>query len=307
MVAFARRRMNTEYLQFRAISLLARILPRGLAYWIGARLSDARFPHQPGLAAALVANFRRLLAFQGARVTDAELEELARETSRSFSRHLADLFHFTRMSRRQVERLFTFEGLEHVDAALALGKGIIALSAHLGSYELTIASLTALGYPLTAVSLPMKDPKTDALFERRRRMHCKHLVPLGGSMRAILEALRRNETACLMIDMDFMPRMGMVRFFGAPARMPMGPARLAAMTGAPLMPGFVHQRPGGRYFFRIHPPILPGPDSTPESLEERIVAVLEREILEDPTQWFAFVDFWNPEASLAMARESMGT
>jgi len=151
----------------------------------------------------------------------------------------------------------------------------------------------------------MKDPQTAALFDSRRRMRSRSVITVGRSLRGILEVLRRNEIVCVAGDVDFMPKIDMVNIFGAPARMPMGPARLCVKTGAPIVPGFVHQRPRGRYLFRIHPPIVPGPGAAPEALEERIVEIMQKEILEDPTQWFAFVDYWNLEASLALARETV--
>ena len=298
--------MNTEYLQFRIISLLARGLPRPLVYSIGAGLSDALFRGQPTVAAAIAANHRRIREFQGAPATDRELARLARQTYRAFSRHLVDFFRFQQISPRQVRRLMTVEGLANFDLALARGKGALGVSAHFGSWELSLATVKALGYPMHVVVLPMKDPRTDALFEGVRRRHSLSLIPLGASLRPLLQALRSREMVALVGDIDYSMHTELVPIFGAPARMPTGAARLAVRTGTPIVVVILHQRPRGRYLMRVHTPIFPDPESTVDAVEARVVRLLEREILEDPTQWFALFDYWNVEASLALSREAAG-
>jgi KDO2-lipid IV(A) lauroyltransferase len=296
--------MNTEYLQFRLMSLLARRLPRPLSYAIGAVVSDALFRRQPAVAAAIAANHRRIRDYQGVPASEQELAELARVTYRGFSRHLADFFRFPSISPRQVARMCTVEGIEHADPVLARGKGMLAVSAHIGSWELSMAVLRALGYPMHLIVLPMKDPKTNALFERVRLRHNTSLIPLGTSLRPILKALRANEIVGIAGDIDYSMRTDLVPIFGAPARVPIGPARLAVMTGAPIVMGTLHQKPRGRYLLRLHPPIYPDHGLTADAIQERIVRFLELEILDDPTQWFALFDYWNLEASLALSREA---
>jgi KDO2-lipid IV(A) lauroyltransferase len=206
------------------------------------------------------------------------------------------------MSRSTVERLVTIEGLGHLDDALALGRGVIAFSAHLGFNELPGPVLTALGYEVSAVYLPMRDPDTESLFSRRRSRRFASLIPLGDAFRPCLDVLRRGGILAIAADNDYSLRTDLATFFGTPARLPRGPARLAQVSRAPLVPGFVYNRPGGRYLLRFHPPIVPDAQTTASDLQEHIVRALERGISVDPTAWWSFFDFWDVEAGLAVSR-----
>src|SRR5207248_8651862 len=65
------------------------------------------------------------------------------------------------------------------------------------------------------------------------------IVPLTGdssAMRVLLKRLRENKAVCLVGDRDLTTSGVPVKFFGETARMPGGPARLAATTGAALIP-----------------------------------------------------------------------
>jgi lauroyl/myristoyl acyltransferase len=71
---------------------------------------------------------------------------------------------------------------------------------------------------------------------------------------------------------------------------------------APIVPGFIRERSGGSYLLRIHPPIVPGPDTSVQEIQERIASVMERQIIEDPTQWYVFHNVWDLEKSLDFSR-----
>src|SRR5204863_9371761 len=85
-------------------------------------------------------------------------------------------------------------------------------------------------------------------------------------------------------------------FLGRSASFPVGPFRLAALSGAPLFPGFVLQAENGLYETRVLPPmrLSSGADEAAEvdRAMRRFVALLEAMIRERPTQWFLFTPFW---------------
>jgi KDO2-lipid IV(A) lauroyltransferase len=256
-----------DWVRFRAADLLARTLPRRAAYSVAERLADVEWHRGGGKRIAIERNLQRVRGASGGSLSNAECAALSREAYRSFARRLVDSFRFGRMSRSSVERLVTIEGLANLDAALALGTGVVAFSAHLGFNELAGPVLAALGYEVSSVYLPMRDPATESLFTRRRSRRFASLIPLG-----------------------------------AAARLPRGPARLALIARAPLVPGFVHGRSDGGYLLRFHAPIVPDAQTTERGLQEAIARVLETEIGADPVAWWVFFDFWDVEAGLAVSR-----
>jgi KDO2-lipid IV(A) lauroyltransferase len=132
-----------------------------------------------------------------------------------------------------------------LDDALREGKGAIMASAHLGPWENVAASLVAAGVPLVAVVRESYDPRFDAVYRELRRATGVRTVARS-SPRApfeILRALRRGEV--LGVPMDLRSRVPSVNvpFLGHPAPTPMGPARIALRTGAPVVVATVAPRP----------------------------------------------------------------
>jgi KDO2-lipid IV(A) lauroyltransferase len=117
------------------------------------------------------------------------------------------------------------------------GKGVILASAHLGPWENVAASLAAAGVPLVAVVRESYDPRFDAVY-RELRQSTRVRTVTRSSPRApfeILRALRRGEV--LGVPMDLRSRVPSVDvpFLGHPAPTPVGPARIALRTGAPVV------------------------------------------------------------------------
>jgi len=293
---------SAEWLQYRSIDFVARVLPRSLVDALARILADREFHADTAKRAAVVSNLRRIHAYAGTARTASELDAEAREVFRGFARHLVDFFRCPRLDPITLPGLVSIEGREHLAAAQAEGKGVIAFSAHFGSWEMSLAACVALGYTVNLVALTMRDPSTDRLFQSRRRGRGVRLIRFRGAVRPMLAVLARNEVIALAGDIDFSAASHLMSFFGAPARLPMGIARIAARTGAPILPGFIYQRPRGRCLFQMYPPVRPALGEAPELIQRRLVAVLEREIARDPTEWFVFHDVWDIEASLAVAR-----
>jgi lauroyl/myristoyl acyltransferase len=294
--------VNPDRVRFRAADLLARMLPRNAAYALAELLADADWRRSGPKRSAIERNLRRIHGASGRALADEECASLSRAAYRSFARHLVDFFRMGRLSRSSVERLVTIEGLPFLQASAALGRGVIAFSAHLGFNELFGPVLAALGFATSAVYLPMRDPAVDRLFVRRRSRRFGSLIPIGDAFRSCLEVLHHRGILAIVADVDYSLRTDLVAFFGTPARLPRGPAYLAMVSRAPLVPVFVYRRRNGGYLMRFHQPIVPEQGTTPRELQERIARVLEAGIAVDPCAWWVFFDFWDVEAGLAVSR-----
>ncbi len=285
----------TAYPLYSLVSVLSRILPRGFAYWIGLRMADVFYLLDRKGRAGVCDNLRRVYAHRGETLSERDLCRLARLTFRNFGKYMIDFFRHAALSRDDIARLITLQDEHHLRAAYQRGRGVLVVTAHLGNWEIGGAMLAGLGYPVSAVVLTYDKRKLNELFQRQRARRGYRVIPLGRAVRDIIACVRRGEVVALAADRDFSGDDYRVQIFGAPARMPRGPAWIAAKTGAAVVPSFLMRRPDDTYQARFYPPILPDEAGSPDTIQRRIVDVLEQVIAEYPHQWFIFRNYWRDD------------
>ncbi|MDD5679330.1 MAG: lysophospholipid acyltransferase family protein [Kiritimatiellae bacterium] len=282
------------YTCYRMAQIVSRTLPRRFAYWLGLRIADHFYASDHDGRRAIMSNFRQILTMQGITASDKTLEQMARKNFQYFGKYLVDFFKFARFTPTVIRRLVSLEHIEYLEQAEALGRGIIFITAHLGNWELGGAILAAMGRRIHAVFLPHRENKINTLFQKHRSQRGLQCIPLGHAARGVMEALKHNECVAMLADRDFTAHHHPILFFGKPAHLSSGPARIAVKTQAPLVPTFLLRQPDDTFLLRLYPPIVPNPGTTVAELEEQIRDVLEQEIGRNPLQWFMFDDFWNP-------------
>ncbi len=143
------------------------------------------------------------------------------------------------------------------------------------------------------------------MYQSYRQARNINPIPFGRAARGCIQALRRNEIVAVVGDRDYTGGMQTVEFFGRPARLPDGPAKLALATGAPLLPVFCAREPGDTYRFVWGQPIeVDGQTDTVETVMRRLAGALEIHISALSEQWFLFHDLWNPEQDRALATKA---
>ncbi len=183
----------------------------------------------------------------------------------------------------RVSELAEMQGLEHLRAALALGRGAILLGGHFTTLELTTRMLGTV-VPLNIIFRPSKNALlTDIMFRNFQR----HGKPIAyDDIRAMVRALKRNEPVWYAADQSYRNKgAAMVNFFGIPAATNTATSRLARISGAPVMTYFPQRLASGRYRIVISAPIenFPGPDPIEDT--QRLNALLEQQILKAPEQY----------------------
>jgi len=156
-------------------------------------------------------------------------------------------------SKEDICSAVAVEGEEHLRRALERGRGVIALSAHLGNFTMIGARLAAAGYPFSVVVKQPKDERFARLIDRYRAMVGIQTIsakPRREAARQILKALRRNEVILVIAD-EFKSGGVEVEFLGRMAPAPRGPATLALRTGAAVLPTFVTRDHEDRLTLRI--------------------------------------------------------
>jgi KDO2-lipid IV(A) lauroyltransferase len=282
---------------------IARGFPRRVAYGVARRVADLYILFDRQGREAVIANLNRIHSHGGVRLSRRALRVLARENFLNFAKYLVDFFTFLHLQPDRINRLIDFRNLRPtLDALLAEKKGLIILTAHLGNWELGGAVVAQMGYPFNAVALWQPDPKLNQLYQSYRIARGIKVIPFGHAARGSLLALRRGEILGLVGERDYSPSRDTVEFFGQPARLPHGPARLALATGAPILPCFLVRVVGDRYEYIVGEPIRVGPgcDTVP-AIMERIARTLERGIRAHSEQWYLFHNPWDVERDRELA------
>jgi len=233
-----------------------------------------------------------IAATLGREITDpAARKALAWRAWRNFARGVLDTTAVMHFGKQKIIDTVKIEGEEHLQHALENGKGVLALSAHLGSFTLIGARLAASGYPFSVVVKHPADERFARLTDDYRAQIGIHTIsakPRREAVRGILKALRANRVVLVIAD-EFKSGDLSVEFFGLQLPAPRGPATLALRTGAVTLPMFATRQGDDSIVLSIRAPIEPveHPD-----LEESVVATtavytrhLEAAIRRYPDQW----------------------
>lgn len=247
----------------------------------------------PQLKRILSHNMRHVL---GPDADEAEVQRHVRQACVNIAKGHYDLFRVNRLSVNEIRDMTRLEGREHVEEALARGKGVILISAHLGNVDLLGQLPVAYGIPLTA---PIQHIQPERLFQYTLKLRMSHgvrLIPADGPLMEMFRALRRGEIIALPCDRGIADNTREIDFFGEPARLPEGPVRVALRTGAALIPVFGLRLPDDTFLVRIEPELELAQTGDLEADVEagmaQIVAVLERYISEHPEQWLVAANIW---------------
>ena len=172
--------------------------------------------------------------------TERERRRILRNSLRSLGWHLAEFAHMRRYRREEAQRFIRYEGLENYLAARAHGRGVLVLTGHLGAWELSSFFHSLMGYPMAMVIRRLDHPGLDAYVNGVRTLHGNRVLPKDEFARGLLKAMHAGETVGILMDTNMTPPQGVfVPFFGVEACTASGLARVAARSGAAVVPGFL--------------------------------------------------------------------
>ena len=174
-----------------------------------------------------------------------------------------------------------------LDAALAQGKGVVAVTGHIGNWELLAQAVAQSGYPISTVAKPLYDPRLTAWVNTWRTARGLQIIWRGQNPKAMLRVFRQGGILAFLMDQDTKVPGAFVPFFGRPAFTPTAPAILALRTGAPIVVGF-HRRVGSTHTLTIEPhPFVANGDFEQDMIEltAQLTARLENIIRAAPEQW----------------------
>jgi KDO2-lipid IV(A) lauroyltransferase len=227
----------------------------------------------------------------GSEKTPDEIDRIARGCFNMMSGTAVEFFMFMRYPER-IRQFVEIEGIEHLKKALSKGKGVVALSAHFGSFPLLLCRISLEGYKIHSMLRHMRDTNLDLLFEKKRHgmgVGSVYTQPRNECVQKSLEVLRKNEILFVQLDQNFGTAGVFVDFFGVKAATATGPIIFSMRTGAPIVPMFIFRISGPRHKIVILPEYvmdesLPKEEQILKATQE-LTILIEQYIRKYPHEW----------------------
>jgi KDO2-lipid IV(A) lauroyltransferase len=260
------------------VSLVLRGLPRGAALGLGAALGRLVAAADPRHVAIAVDNLRH--AFP--EWEEARFEATARSVYAHFGRMLFDILWLQWRSREELLAVVEVQGREHVEAAMATGRGVVMCAAHIGNWEVHGIAHGLLFGAIDVVARPLDNPSLDARLCAFRTMGGNRVVYKRKALAQVLGAIRAGRGVALLLDQNVQAKDGIfVDFFGRPAATTTVAAALALKTGCALVPSHTELRPDGRYALVYEAPLV----WTSDGARDADLAVITQELARRTEAW----------------------
>lgn len=266
-------------------SLIIRVMPGRFLYGFSAVLGRVFY---------IIAVKHRRIAKESLRIAfgeekdPGEIGKISRDCFISIAKSGAEILKLVVDHNYMAQRV-KIEGSGHLEKALARGRGVILVSAHLGNFPLLISKLDIDGYKIGVIMRRMRDERFERFLIRKRSkfgMRVIYSQPRQACVAETLRALRGNEMVFIPMDQNFGTGGVFVDFFGRKAATATGPVILAQRTKAAVVPCFIFREPDNthRIVFEPQVELSEGPDSIRENVQ-RITSIIERHIRIHPCEW----------------------
>lgn len=231
------------------------------------------------------------IAFNGS-LSDNEINKITKRCYTTLGKGMIELIYFMEHPQRIKEHV-SIIGRQYLDEAFARGNGVIAVSAHFGSFPLMLLHYAQEGYKTNAIIRRVRDDvMEDHFLKQRTRLGLKTIYahPRVQCVNTAISCLRNNEMVFIPLDQNFGSAGGVfVDFFGQKAATATGPVVLARRTKAPIIPMFIIRQPDDTHKIIIEPPLaLEEREEEKESIQvniARITKLIETYIRKYPHEW----------------------
>lgn len=242
-------------------------------------------------------NFAHVL---GKPASSLEVRRKAYAAYRSYARYVVELMRLPRMTNDEAEALVDTSSLLPLEAYWKeSGRGIILTTPHIGNLEGVARGIARHGWPIHSLGDDSAFPELFELLRAQRREWGVNLIPWR-NLREMFGVMRRNEILALVIDWGYRADDVPVRLFDAWTTLPVGPAAIAAKTGAPIVHIAIRRSDDRRTFQLTHGDPIFVTSSDPAELQRATQAIadqLAETIAAAPEQWYSFKPQWPPTAA----------
>lgn len=297
-------RRKAGYFFLRLTVLISRVLPLRLASCLGKLM---------GWLAFWFSKKHRKIALESLRIAfpalpDKKIKNIAVRSFEFFSASSWELFSFIQ-EPRLIDEKVAVEGLDNLKLALSKGKGVVAVTAHMGNFPLMSMKLRKMGFTVNIMARPLRHEESGALVHNLRQgtgVKTIFSYPRKTAVFNSLKALKNNEILILQMDQNFGTGGVWVKFFGRLAATPVGPIVFALRSKAALLPMFIVQE-NGRHRLCIEKEyrlkIKEDRDETVLVNAIGITSIIEKWVRDYPWQWGWIHRRWKSQPSEKVSLE----
>lgn len=188
----------------------------------------------------------------------------------------------------RLNKLVRYQDKHYLDDALAAGEKVILLYPHFTAFEMAVYTLNQ-DVPLVSMYSHQKNKAMDEqILKGRHRYNNVFLIGRTEGLRAIIKHLRKSDAPFLYLpDQDFGRNDSIfVNFFGIPTATIAGLSRIAAMTGAKVIPAIPTREADNTVTLRFYPAWENFPSDNAEADTQRMNDFIEARVREQPEQYF---------------------
>jgi len=271
------------YIFGRAFALF---FPRKLAYCLAKWLATCQYSLARKDREVVMGNLSPIIKDKKQR------QDCARKVFINFAYYLVDFFRYSKLNADFVKKYVRVSGINYLEGAIRQKKGAIAVTAHIGNYELAGAVTSLLGYKVNAVALSHKDRRINDFFNKQRKIVGVNVISASVAIKRCFSLLRQGQLVAFLGDRIFSGSGIKVNMFLRETLLPRGPAFFSLKTNASIMPAFFVRENKNFYHLIFEKPIDTKEFKTEEDIVKEYSLVLEKYIRLYPDQWYLFQPYW---------------
>ena len=273
------------------------LMPRKMALRVGEHLGTLMYHILPRRREI---GYKNLTIAFGNELSDEEKQRILKLNFKNLGKSIAEVLHFSQMSKEYVREKVTRVGQEHYLAAKQRAGKVIYLTAHVGNWEMGPFALSVFETPGTGVVRPLDNRYLDRHVTRLRTRYGNKLLARRDGFRDILAALKRNEDIGILMDQNTVRSQGVfVDFFGKTASTIPVIAVLALRYNVPVIPIFIVRTGFDTHTIHVLPEVtIQKTGDTRKDIESntaRFNKIIEDFIRQYPDQWFWVHNRWKTQ------------
>ncbi|HLF18095.1 MAG TPA: ELM1/GtrOC1 family putative glycosyltransferase [Candidatus Omnitrophota bacterium] len=297
------------YYSVRLFGLFLRCLPVSAALAIGRLIGLMAYLFDAKRRGQVYANLK--IAFADSKSPE-EIKNITKGCFKSYGQNLIELFRIPSIGNlKKFKDVVDIQGQEHIEEALKLGRGVILLAMHFGSWEIASFSCGMLGRPYKViVKQQKKHSRLDELLNSYRTCGGQVVLSRGMGTRDFLKSLKNNEIIGMVVDQGGRDGI-LVPFFGRKASMSSGAMRIGLKYGVPICFSIIIRQKGYKHRMVFHKPFeLSKTDDMEKDAEANLKAValrMEDYIRQYPAEYMWFYKIWkySNEANVAILADNI--
>ncbi len=222
--------------------------------------------------------------------SEVEVKTFSKKVFRHFGTVLIEMAQMGFLTREECRNRIQLEGREHIAAAVEKGKGVVMISAHLGSWEVAWHFYPLFfNRPLIGVAKRLRFTQLNRWVHHRRTRFGNRVIYKKGAFEELRRTLRQGGAVALFMDMNRTQQGVPVRFMGHRTKATPAAAMLALRCRSPVLPGFTIRQPDGSFrLFFLEPIEIRRTGNLRDDLQtytQAITDVIETVVRRHPDQW----------------------